>query len=95
MIQNSLAQNQTALAGQPSQIKFNIANVVNTNKCNIEVTLPNQQKVGIEVEGPQFIASIEFTPQQTGSTAIAWEGKTKVRGLVTVFACPGSGIIQV
>ena len=95
MIQNSLAQNQTALAGQPSQIKFNIANVVNTNKCNIEVTLPNQQKVGVEVEGPQFIASVEFTPQQTGSTAIAWEGKTKVRGLATVFACPGSGIIQV
>ena len=91
----ALSQTQTAITGQTSQIKFNIANVVNTNKCNIEVTLPNQQKVGVEVEGPQFIASVEFTPVQIGSNAIAWEGKTKVRGLATVFACPGSGIIQV
>ena len=56
---NSYSQNQTALLGQPNQIKFNIANVVNTNKCNIEVTLPNQQKLGVEVEGPQFIAGFE------------------------------------
>jgi len=92
---NSSAQNQTAISGQPNQIKFNIPNVINTNKCNIEVTLPNQQKLGVEVEGPQFIAGFEFTPQQTGSTTITWEGKTKVRGLASVFACPGSGIIQV
>jgi hypothetical protein len=92
---HAYAQYQTATSGQPNQIKFNIPNVVNTNKCNIEVTLPNQQKVGIEVEGPQFIASVEFTPQQIGSTAIAWEGKTKVRGLASVFACPGSGVVQV
>jgi len=92
---NSFAQNQTAISGQSNQIKFNIANVVNANKCNIEVTLPNQQKIGVEVEGPQFIAGFEFTPQQTGSTTITWEGKTKVRGLASVFACPGSGIIQV
>ena len=92
---NSFAQTQTVIAGKPSQIQFNIPNVVNTNKCNIEVTLPNQQKLGVEVEGPQFIAGFEFTPQQIGNTAIAWEGKTKVRGLASVFACPGSGVIQV
>jgi len=92
---NAYAQNQTALLGQPNQIKFNIANVVNTNKCNIEVTLPNQQKVGVEVEGPQFIASVDFNPEQAGNANIQWEGKTKVRGLATVFACPGSGTVQV
>lgn len=92
---NTYAQNQTATVGQSNQIKFNIPNVINTNKCNIEVTLPNQQKVGVEVEGPQFIANLEFTPQQAGSIALAWEGKTKVRGLASVFGCPGSGVIQV
>ena len=92
---NSYSQNQTALLGQSNQIKFNIANVVNTNKCNIEVTLPNQQKVGVEVEGPQFIASVDFNPEQAGNATIQWEGKTKIRGLGTVFACPGSGTVQV
>lgn len=92
---SAFAQSQLAVSGQPNQIKIPITNATNTSKCHIEITLPNQQKVGIEVEPPQFIASFEFTPQQTGSVAIAWEGKAKVRGLNTVFACPGSGVIQV
>ena len=92
---NINAQTQTAIIGESSQLKFNISNVTNTNKCHIEVTLPNQQKVGVEVDGPQFLASVEFTPQQIGNNVIQWEGKNKLRGLKSVFACPGSGIIQV
>jgi hypothetical protein len=92
---NVSAQTQTAIVGESSQLKFNITNVTNTNKCHIEVTLPNQQKVGVEVDGPQFLASVEFTPQQIGNNVIQWEGKNKLRGLKSVFACPGSGVIQV
>ena len=92
---NINAQTQTAIIGESSQLKFNISNVTNTNKCHIEVTLPNQQKVGVEVDGPQFLASVEFTPQQIGNNVIQWEGKNKLRGLKSVFACPGSGVIQV
>lgn len=91
----AFAQTQTAVLGQKNQIKFSIPNVINLNKCNIEVTLPNQQKVGVEVEGPQFMASLEFTPQQLGNNFIQWEGKMKFQGLNTVFLCPGSGNIQV
>jgi hypothetical protein len=91
----SIAQNQTAILGQKNQIKFNIPNVVNLNKCNIEVTLPNQQKIGVEVEGPQFLAIVDFTPQQLGNNFIQWEGKMKFQGFNTVFLCPGSGNIQV
>ncbi len=92
---NINAQTQTAIVGESSLLKFNISNVINTNKCHIEVTLPNQQKVGVEVDGPQFLASVEFTPQQIGNNVIQWEGKNKLRGLKSVFACPGSGVIQV
>ena len=92
---NISAQTQTAIVGELSQLKFNISNAINTNKCHIEVTLPNQQKVGVEVDGPQFLASVEFTPQQIGNNVIQWEGKNKLRGLKSVFACPGSGVIQV
>jgi hypothetical protein len=92
---NAAAQTETAIVGEAKQIQFNIANVVNSDKCNIEVTLPNKQKIGVEVEGPQFMATVQFTPQQAGSAAIQWEGKTKFRGLKTVGSCPGSGVIQV
>jgi hypothetical protein len=92
---NISAQTQTVIVGETSQLKFNISNVTNVDKCHIEVTLPNQQKVGIEVEAPQFLASIEFTPQQIGGTTIQWEGKLKSRGLRSVLGCPGSGVIQV
>ena len=94
-VSNINAQTQIAIIGESSQLKFNILNVTNTNKCHIEVTLPNQQKVSVEVDGPQFLASVEFTPQQIGNAAIQWEGKLKSRGLRSVFGCPGSGVIQV
>jgi len=92
---SATAQNQTATVGEATKIKINIVDTVAGNKCNIEVTLPNQQKMGIEVEGPQFVASFDFTPSQTGSNIINWEGKNKFRGFNSVFACPGSGTIQV
>ena len=37
---NISAQTQTAIVGKASQLKFNISNAINTNKCHIEVTLP-------------------------------------------------------
>ena len=89
------AQNQNAILGQPSQIRFAIPNVANLDKCHIEVNLPNQQKIAIDVDGPQFNAEINFTPDQIGSTTLKWEGKRKNRGLNSVNACPGSGVIQV
>jgi len=92
---NSLSQTPTAIVGQKNLIKIAIPNVLNTNKCNIDVTLPDQQKMGVEVDGPEFITNVEFFPQQIGNTVILWEGKTKFRGLGTVFACPGSGVVQV
>ena len=89
------AQTQNATLGQPSQIRFAIPNVTNQDKCHIEVSLPNQQKIAIDVDGPQFNAEVNFTPDQIGSTTLKWEGKRKNRGLNSVSACPGSGVIQV
>jgi hypothetical protein len=89
------AQNQSAILGQPSQIRFAIPNVTNLDKCHIEVNLPNQQKIAIDVDGPQFNAEVNFTPEQIGSTTIKWEGKRKNRGLNSVSSCPGSGLIQI
>jgi len=91
----SIAQSQNAILGQPSQIRFAIPNVKNLDKCHIEVNLPNQQKIAIDVDGPQFNAEVNFTPDQIGSTVLKWEGKIKFRGLKSVSACPGSGVIQV
>jgi hypothetical protein len=91
----SLAQTQNAILGQPSQIRFAIPNVTNQDKCHIEVILPNQQKIAIDVDGPQFNAEVNFTPDQIGSTTLKWDGKRKNRGLNSVNACPGSGVIQI
>lgn len=91
----SIAQSQSATLGQPSQIRFAIPNVTNLDKCHIEVNLPNQQKIAIDVDGPQFNAEVNFTPDQIGNTTIKWEGKRKNRGLNSVNACPGTGVIQV
>jgi hypothetical protein len=89
------AQNQNAILGQPSQINLTIPNVSNLDKCHIEVTLPNQQKAGIVIDGPQFNAAINFTPDQIGNTLLKWEGKRRNRGLNSVNACPGSGEVQI
>lgn len=91
----ALAQSQSATLGQPSQIRFAIPNVTNQDKCHIEVSLPNQQKIALDVDGPQFNAEINFTPDQIGSTTLKWEGKRKNRGFNSVNACPGSGVIQI
>lgn len=89
------AQNENAILGQSSQISFNIPNVTNQDKCHIEVTLPNQQKTGIIVDGPQFNAVVNFTPDEIGNKTIKWEGKRRNRGLNSVNSCPGSGEIKV
>ena len=89
----ALAQSQSATLGQPSQIRFVIPNVTNLDKCHIEVNLPNQQKIAIDVDGPQFNAEVNFTPDQIGNTTIKWEGKRKNRGLNSVNACRGTGAI--
>jgi hypothetical protein len=89
------AQNQNAILGQPSEIKFVIPNITNQDKCHIEVTLPNQQKTGIVVDGPQFNAVVNFTSDQIGNITLKWEGKRKNRGLNSINACPGSGEIQI
>ncbi len=89
------AQNHNITLGQPSQIRFAIPNVTNQDKCHIEVNLPNQQKLAIDVDGPLFNAEVNFTPDQIGSSTIKWEGKRKNRGLNSVNACPGSGVIQI
>lgn len=91
---NIHAQNQTAIVGQATQLKFNISNVVNSKKCHIEVTLPDQTKTSVEVDGPQFVAVVDFIPQKIGNMVIQWEGKNKIRGVNSVFACPGSGVVQ-
>lgn len=91
---NLYAQNQTAVVGEATQVKINIANAGNSKKCHIEVILPDQTKTSLEVEGPQFLAIVDITPQKTGSMVIQWEGKNKIRGVNTVFACPGKGVIQ-
>ena len=90
----SSAQSQTAIVGQATQLKFNISNVVNSKKCHIEVTFPDQTKTSVEVDGPQFLAVVDFIPQKIGNVVIQWEGKNKIRGVNSVFACPGSGVVQ-
>jgi hypothetical protein len=56
--------------------------------------LPDQTKSSIEVDAPDFLAKVDFIPQKIGNTVIQWEGKNKIRGVNTVFACPGKGAIQ-
>jgi hypothetical protein len=92
---NSFSQDLVAIVGQSNKISFPILNVANSSKCHIEVLMPNQQKIGIDVLGPEFIASLDYMPNQLGMNIFRWEGKLKSRGLNSVFACPGSGSIQV
>lgn len=92
---NIKAQAKIGIIGEPMQLNFNIPNAVAVNKCHIEVTLPNQQKVGVEVEGPQFFASVEFIPQKIGVSIAQWEGKIKFSGLKSILGCTGSGVINV
>jgi hypothetical protein len=92
---NSFSQDLVAIVGQSNKISFPILNVTNSSKCHIEVLMPNQQKIGIDVSGPEFIASLDYMPTQQGMNIFRWEGKLKSRGLNSVFACPGSGSIQV
>jgi hypothetical protein len=90
----AIAQNQNLILGQSSQLSFPVPKAVGVNKCHIEVVLPNQQKIGVEVEGPDFNATLTYIPDQIGNSTLKWEGVMKRRGLNSVIGCSGSGTVQ-
>ena len=62
--------------------------------CNIELNIREKKESRIVEPGSQPI-DIEFQATELGVTEIKWEGKFRSRGLKSVVACEGSGLIKV
>lgn len=86
---------EMAVIGVPYTVTIKIPPPENMNSCNIEITLPNGEKVQKELGSPKFEDKLEFVPKLVGQNLLHWEGKIKFRGLKTALGCPGSGKLVV
>ncbi len=87
---NAEANSSSLSVGRPNAVLIKIDST-NSVKCNIEVTLPWQEKFELEIDPPAMEAKFEITPRERGPLTIKWNGKTKFRGLRSVPSCVGSG----
>ena len=94
-----IAQSQDSqiyvLVGQPTQIPLKIKAENATTRCNLEISIPGQNKFEREVSEPDFQAILDFTAPNEGLFVIEWKGKLKMRGLRSVSGCDGSGMVTV
>jgi len=86
---------EKVIVGQQATVRIPIENFPRGNKCNIAVYFPNQQRIDVEVVGPDFVAVVNYRPTKAGEDALRWEGRTIWRGLNTIFSCPGMGVVKV
>ena len=88
----SIAQTSvTVNLGEKSSIPIQI----NTSSaCNVEITMAGkrEQRTAESASAP---LTVEVEPTELGTFDIKWEGKFRARGLKSVAACEGSGIVKV
>ena len=88
----SIAQTSvTVNLGEKSSIPIQI----NTSSaCNVEITMAGkrEQRTAESASAP---LTVEVEPTEIGTFDIKWEGKFRARGLKSVAACEGSGIVKV
>jgi hypothetical protein len=86
------AQTQIAVAvGEKKPIPIKIKT---ETACNVEITIAGKKEQRT-VEPPNFDLILEFQGAELGATEIRWEGKFRSRGLKSVPACEGNGLIRV
>ena len=94
-----IAQSQdsqiSVMLGQPTQIPLQIKAGNNTTRCNLEISIPGQNKFQREVSSPDFQTILDFTAPNEGVFVIEWKGRLKTRGLNSVLGCDGSGKVVV
>ena len=81
--------------GVQSQVPLKIKPSADSAKCNIEISVPGQNKFEREMSAPEFETLIEFTPPNEGVFSIEWKGKLKRRGLNSVLGCDAAGKVIV
>jgi hypothetical protein len=65
-----------------------------TSTCNVEVTLAGKrEQMTVEPTNPQLLIPFEGT--ELGVFDLKWEGKFRARGLKSVAACNGGGMVKV
>jgi hypothetical protein len=65
-----------------------------TSTCNVEVTLAGKrEQITVEPTSPQLLIPFEGT--ELGVFDLKWEGKFRARGLKSVAACDGGGMVKV
>ena len=92
--QFSVAQTLKATLGQPTQLPLRLFNQ-KSDKCNIDVIYPDGGSVQYDVSKPEYSINIPFTPNAEGLASFSWEGKFRMRGFASLFACEGNGKLSV
>ena len=85
----------SVMLGQPTQIPLKIKVANDTTRCNLEISIPGQNKFEREVSAPDFQTLLDFTAPNEGEFVIEWKGRLKKRGLNSVMGCEGSGKVLV
>ena len=85
----------SVMLGQTTQIPLNIKVANDTTRCNLEISIPGQNKFEREVSAPDFQTLLDFTPPNEGVFVIEWKGRLKRRGLNSVLGCDASGKVVV
>lgn len=92
--QTAFAQNIGYL-GRTHSLTIKGIQPFSANSCNLEITLPDGEKVEKEVNAPDFETKVDFVPKSVGRNLIEWEGKLKLRGFTPILGCTGGGKIFV
>lgn len=87
---SALAQ-EVAFVGQTYSLDLKATQTASVKVCNLEITLPDGQKIEREVTAPNYETQVDFIPKVAGKNIIAWEGKLKFRGLNTTLGCSLGG----
>jgi len=87
-------QKPQIIAGVPTEYMFKLSAQADSGSCNVQVSIDGVEISQQEANAPDYEVKVLLMAPKEGPINIRWEGKTKFRGLKTVSACSGSGVIR-
>jgi hypothetical protein len=83
-----------AVLGETTALEFSIP-TTSKDRCNVELRIPDGPSIEREIRPPEVKVQFEIAAKSLRDVPVAWQGKTKFRGLNTVSGCEGSGVLTV
>jgi hypothetical protein len=87
-------QKSQIVVGTPTEYVLRVPGQAESGLCNVQISIDGTEISQQEVKAPDYEAKFILNPPKEGPINIRWEGKTKYRGLKTVSACSGSGVLR-